>query len=859
MDAGGRFSIVRQLSEESDPCQRRLVKDHESPGSSEVIYNELSLAGLPVPRIEQIQDQLQAIKKLAENDRHFLPVLEIHKSTESLIWIEKSHDLPTLASKIDIPWDEKSLHTFISELAEALDKYYGLSGGAHGNLSTRSVLIRRSDDGTRFYPILTAFSFLESTAGDEAYLNDLHAIGRMIAGIALRENLDDQDLVFPLRENPLWRSFGKKSDFWKQLASWLIYPDLTLEQLNIPKLRDDLRPRKKFPVTAAACCAAGILMAALILPLILEKTYFKISSSTAVAEDSAGARDISRGEQPETPGVSVSREPDQDRSEETESTPEFSPQFPPANTETIRDNELISGQNDMDSTPNNVSPDLSDIAASDTMISQSKTLQSDNSATSDLSDSYKEVDTTTETLADISINKVSDTNADTFVESNIVVATAFPDGDNSKSEIPVDLDTPDKELVLAETPPDLEWPDIQDAPNTSSAQSLNPPDPSDTSEIGFFPSDTGTQSGSPIPVAEPEPDPEPESVLVASGNSTELEPAIPVDLPTVSETAVRQDNILTTTTGSSIRPVSHTAPQFINPSVSVPEPAIPATTAPGPVDLLNGLTPKDGDTWISEEGLQFVYVADLPGSFIDVSKRQFASNAILRQRQRFPHSSLAVNPLDARSRMQMDTSGPASQLPPPPATMTNPLPDGAFICLTEIPQNIFSNVNGDNPSIGGDDTSPVNSVAWSEAHEFCVRLTAINHERLGGRWRFALPTAAQISFLTGIDDLTGNALLQDGNENMLSGEILSIQGQKRSSPESVTAGSPANRYGLFHLIGNMQEWAYDDESRRAVATGWPYDFAGNTRKNPFISSPNRDRGDRRISFRCLLVPVRQPK
>lgn len=777
MNTLGNYEILKQLSSYRSPLQRFLARDNSTTPARQLHINQLNIRGFSIPAIEQIVDQLNAIKALAEISPSFIPIEEIHQTSEEIWWVEPLLDLPCIIHKMDLEWSEKSLHAFIADLAEALDWYYVRTGAAHGNLSSSNILVRRAEksnrkssgdkNATHLIPVLTGFSFAESATSNAAYVSDLHAIGKMIIGIVHRENVDGEELHFPLRPHPNWDALGPKGNFWKQLASWLVYPDLTIDQLNIPKLKADLRPRKKYPILTAACWAIATLALAWFVPLSIEQYYFGATSGknhSAASSNSA----VSSNESGQVTPVVIAPVP---------SHPEMAgnsvPQLPQYGSDTAEYVALT--QQDMDAHP--------------------------------LNDIDTQTESPLETNAAISANQGQPV---TLSETVPVIPPGLASTADLVSEIVlIQVDEVD-ELPLESVSMDL--------PDTEMAH---------------------------LHVSDP---------ILAAAEETEIIPQEELTPPLSIESEVQMTQVSSESSGQNTPEMIDTALPVIAPVPPVSDPADTASASPHFIDLAAKQLPEDGDRWKSETGLELVFISQLPRPMIPANARHFSTGLANNLGGIGVGSGVGLASHEFRSlAMQEANSARRLLMNAPAIRTTSTAQSGGFLSNTEISQGVFEFIMGDNPSIGVHKDSPVNSVSWQEATEFCHRLTMVERtHHLPENWEFILPTTDQIHFLTGIHDQSGEALLQNPDNGLDKLDTMSLT-KKQSAPLPVSHGTPFSQYKIQGLFGNIQEWAFDEQAKKAVTLGWSYDFTGNARKSPFTRVPMRDRGDKRVGLRVALI------
>ena len=130
-----------------------------------------------------------------------------------------------------------------------------------------------------------------------------------------------------------------------------------------------------------------------------------------------------------------------------------------------------------------------------------------------------------------------------------------------------------------------------------------------------------------------------------------------------------------------------------------------------------------------------------------------------------------------------------------------PMPgfDDRLLLKTEVPQSLYVRVMNTNPSRNPGRTLPVDSVNWSDAQEFCTRLSWL----LGATVR--LPTSDE--FRVALGDVGGD-----------------VWGSHNSDGHSHEVGrQKPNAYGFIDLLGNLGEWTLTDaDSDQAPVFGGSY-------------------------------------
>jgi formylglycine-generating enzyme required for sulfatase activity len=175
---------------------------------------------------------------------------------------------------------------------------------------------------------------------------------------------------------------------------------------------------------------------------------------------------------------------------------------------------------------------------------------------------------------------------------------------------------------------------------------------------------------------------------------------------------------------------------------------------------------------------------------------------------------------------------------------------GFWIGQTDVTQEAYTRVNGKNPSHFKGAKSPVETVNWAEAQNYC--------EAIGGR----LPTEAEWEYAA-----------RGGNPNARYGPATEIAWYRDGSggkTRSVAQEKP-NAYGLFDMLGNVWQWTADwygdyptvpvsdpvgpgPSNGRILRGGSWSDHSRFIRASEREAAPPGDRYDT-IGFRCVVIPA----
>jgi formylglycine-generating enzyme required for sulfatase activity len=128
-------------------------------------------------------------------------------------------------------------------------------------------------------------------------------------------------------------------------------------------------------------------------------------------------------------------------------------------------------------------------------------------------------------------------------------------------------------------------------------------------------------------------------------------------------------------------------------------------------------------------------------------------------------------------------------------TLTRPY----FLGMTEVTQAQWAAVMAANPSSVRGDALPVDNITWSDAAEFCRRMS----EKEGRTYR--LPTEAEWEYACRAGTITGYSF---GDDPQLLDQFMWSNRNARGVLQPVGT-KKANPWGFFDMHGNVREWCGD--------------------------------------------------
>ena len=153
---------------------------------------------------------------------------------------------------------------------------------------------------------------------------------------------------------------------------------------------------------------------------------------------------------------------------------------------------------------------------------------------------------------------------------------------------------------------------------------------------------------------------------------------------------------------------------------------------------------------------------------------------------------------------EVKTKIPGTTTPVHEVTLTKPF----YLGVYEVTQEQFERVMGMNPSNVEGPTNAVENVSWSDAVDFCGKLSAMPEERSAGRV-YRLPTEAEWEYACRAGTTTEYCFGDDASKL---GEYAWFFGNSNGRVHPVGTKKP-NGWGLYDMHGNMWEWCQDHYAR----------------------------------------------
>jgi len=128
-----------------------------------------------------------------------------------------------------------------------------------------------------------------------------------------------------------------------------------------------------------------------------------------------------------------------------------------------------------------------------------------------------------------------------------------------------------------------------------------------------------------------------------------------------------------------------------------------------------------------------------------------------------------------------------------------------YLGATEVTQGQYRAVMGQSPSyFKGSDDLPVENISWTDATDFCDKLSALEKGQLGGAV-YRLPTEAEWEYACRGGSTTRYSF---GDDAARLGEFAWYDGNSGRKTHLVGRKRP-NTWNLYDMQGNVWEWCQD--------------------------------------------------
>ena len=150
------------------------------------------------------------------------------------------------------------------------------------------------------------------------------------------------------------------------------------------------------------------------------------------------------------------------------------------------------------------------------------------------------------------------------------------------------------------------------------------------------------------------------------------------------------------------------------------------------------------------------------------------------------------------------TGGDAREMPVHEVTISKDYGLGTM----EVTEQQYETVMGKTPNLSKPDNA-INSLSWSQAHEFCQRLSELPEEKAAGR-KYRLPTEAEWEYACRAGTTSAYSF---GDDPTLVGQHAWYARNSRQASQPPGKKIP-NPWGFYDMHGNAWEWCQN----------WRYDY-----------------------------------
>ncbi len=197
-------------------------------------------------------------QKSAKKDGAVLEVVAFGRCPEGAYMVTPWQEHPleplveTLAAKGDL------LRAVAECLFDTLEQWGTQTGGSHRKLKASNIFLTRSGPLQGMKAVLTDPWFLLGVKSEAARVNDLAAVGAILAQIVRRREVAG----WPIEDAPEWKALGHPGKAWLAYVNFLLDPKPAAGELTIAEARRRLRliPKDARPVRNAILIGTAVVL-----------------------------------------------------------------------------------------------------------------------------------------------------------------------------------------------------------------------------------------------------------------------------------------------------------------------------------------------------------------------------------------------------------------------------------------------------------------------------------------------------------------------------------------------------------------------------------------------------------------------
>jgi len=197
-------------------------------------------------------------QKSAKEDGAVLEVVAFGRCAEGAYAVTPWQEHPleplieTMAAKGDL------LRALAECLLNTLGKWGEQTGGSHRKLKASNIFLTRSGPLAGMTAVFTDPWFLYGVKSPNTRMNDLTAIGAILAQVVRRR----QAAAWPIEDAPEWKALGHPGKAWLAFCNYLLNPQPAAGELTLEEARRRLRaiPKDARPVRNAVLIGTAVIL-----------------------------------------------------------------------------------------------------------------------------------------------------------------------------------------------------------------------------------------------------------------------------------------------------------------------------------------------------------------------------------------------------------------------------------------------------------------------------------------------------------------------------------------------------------------------------------------------------------------------